>query len=125
MTHDKDAHSISYEDAKFEVYGVPVVYTPYFSHSDGTIKQKSGFLPPKLSLNSQLGFGFTSKYYWAIDPSEDATIGARVFSRNAPQLLTEYRKRFEDAEIEFDVVRPIQILKVNSGALVWRRFVGD
>jgi len=102
VTHDKDAHSISYDNAKFEVYGVPVMYTPYFSHSDGTIKQKSGFLPPKLSLNSQLGFGLTSKYYWAIDKSQDATIGARIFSRNSPQLLVEYRKRFDNAEIEFD-----------------------
>lgn len=102
VTHDKGDHSITYKNAKFEVYGVPVMYTPYFTHSDGTVKQKSGFLPPKLSLNSQLGFGVTSKYYWAISPSEDATIGARVFSSTTPQLLAEYRKRFEDAEIEFD-----------------------
>lgn len=102
VIHDKDQHSVEYKNAKFEIYGVPVAYTPYFSHSDGTIKQKSGFLPPKLSLNSQLGFGVTSKYYWAINPSEDATIGARVFSKNTPQLLGEYRKRYETAEIKFD-----------------------
>lgn len=102
VIHNEETHSMTYKDAKFEVYGVPVMYTPYFSHSDGTVKQKSGFLPPKLSLNSQLGFGLVSKYYWAISPSEDATIGARVFSKESPQLLGEYRKRFEDAQIKFD-----------------------
>lgn len=102
VTHDEAEHSISYENAKFEVYGVPVMYAPYFSHSDGTIKQKSGFLPPKLSLSSQLGFGLTSKYYGAISPSEDATIGARVFSKNTPQFLGEYRKRFDNAEMQFE-----------------------
>lgn len=102
VTHDEEDHSISYNDAKFEVYGVPVMYVPYFSHSDGTIKQKSGLLPPKLSLNSQLGFGLNTRYYWAISPSEDATIGARVFTKEAPQLLTEYRKRFDDAEIKLE-----------------------
>lgn len=102
VTHNKNEHEIEYRNAKFEVKGVPIFYTPYFSHSDGTIKQKSGFLMPKLSLNSQLGFGVTSKYYWAISPSEDASIGARIFSKNNPQLLGEYRKRFEDAEIAFD-----------------------
>ena len=102
VTHNKNEHEIEYKNAKFEIKGVPVLYTPYFSHSDGTIKQKSGFLMPKLSLNSQLGFGVTSKYYWGISPSEDASIGARVFSKNNPQLLGEYRKRFENAEISFD-----------------------
>lgn len=102
VTHDKDEHSIEYKNAKFEVYGVPVVYTPYFSHSDGTIKQKSGFLAPKLSLNSRLGFGVASKYYWGISPSEDATIGTKVFSKTIPQLTGEYRKRFENSEMKFD-----------------------
>ncbi|HCW76747.1 MAG TPA: LPS-assembly protein LptD [Candidatus Marinimicrobia bacterium] len=102
VTHDKQDHSISYEDAKLEIYGVPVAYTPYFSHPDGTIKQKSGVLPPKFSLNSQLGLGVTSQYYWAISPSEDATIGARVFTGASPQLLGEYRKRFEKAKIKFN-----------------------
>lgn len=102
VSHDKEKHEIAYKNAKFEVHGVPVFYTPYFSHTDGTIKQKNGFLMPKLSLNSQLGFGLTSRYYWGISPSEDATIGARVFSKNNPQLLGEYRKRFNNAEISFD-----------------------
>lgn len=102
VSHNKDEHEIEYKNAKFEVRGVPVLYTPYFAHTDGTIKQKNGFMFPKLSLNSQLGFGLTSKYYWGISPSEDATIGARVFSKNNPQLLGEYRKRFNDAEISFD-----------------------
>lgn len=102
VVHDNADHSITYKDATFEVYGVPVMYTPYFSHSDGTVKQKSGFLPPRLSLNSQLGFGFTSRYYWAINPSEDVTVGTRFFSREAPQMLGEYRRRFDDAELQFN-----------------------
>jgi LPS-assembly protein len=102
VKHDKEDHSISYENAKLEVYGIPVMYTPYFKHPDGTIEQKSGVLPPKFSLSSGLGFGVTSQYYWAISPSEDATIGARVFTGVAPQLLAEYRKRFEKAMLEFN-----------------------
>ncbi len=97
VTHDKSDHSISYENARLEVHGVPVMYSPYFAHPDGTIKQKSGVLPPKFSLNSQLGLGVATNYYWAIGPSEDATIGAKVFTNVAPQLLGEYRKRFEKA----------------------------
>lgn len=102
VTHDNDAHTVSYKNAKFEIYDVPVMYLPYFSHSDGSIKQQSGFLAPKLSLNSQLGLALTSRYYYAISPSEDATIGARIFTKDTPQLLGEYRKRFNAAALEFN-----------------------
>lgn len=102
VTHDETDHSVSYDDARFEFYGVPVAYTPYFSHSDGTIKQKDGFLPPRFSLDSQLGFGASSGYYWGISPSEDATLGAKVFSKENPQLFGQYRKRFDDAETQLD-----------------------
>jgi LPS-assembly protein len=102
VTHDTRDHSISYEDARLEFQGVPVAYTPYFSHPDGTIKQKSGFLPPTFSLGSQTGFGINNRYYWAISPSEDMTIGARAFTAQAPLLSAEYRRRYDNARLELN-----------------------
>ena len=46
VIHDKDAQVISYEDAKFEFMGVPIVYIPYFQHPDPSKKRQSGFLTP-------------------------------------------------------------------------------
>ncbi len=100
VIHDTEDHSITYKNATFEVEGVPVAYVPYFSHADGTIKQKSGFLTPEFSLSSDLGFSVTPRYYWAIDPTQDATIGVRTFLEQAPMATGEYRKRFDNAEIK-------------------------
>lgn len=100
VTHDNVDHTISYNNATFEVSGVPVAYVPYFSHPDGTINQKSGLLPPTFSMSSDLGFSATPKYYWAIDPSQDATFGVRAFVEQSPMLMGEYRKRFENGELE-------------------------
>lgn len=102
VTHDKSEHTITYKNATFEVGGVPVAYVPYFSHADGTIQQKSGFLTPSFSLDSQQGFGVEPRYYWAIDPSTDVTFATRIYSQQVPLMLTEYRRRFDDASIEFD-----------------------
>lgn len=102
VTHDDAAHTITYKDATFEVHGTPVAYVPYFSHPDGTIKQQSGFLTPTFSLDSQQGFGVEPRYYWAIDPSTDATFATRIYTGAAPLFLGQYRKRFEDAELNFD-----------------------
>lgn len=101
VVHDDVEHDITYKDATFEVYGTPVAYVPYFAHPDGTIKQKSGFLTPTFSLDSEQGFGFEPRYYWAIDPSTDATFATRIYTQQAPLLMGEYRKRFENASIEF------------------------
>lgn len=102
VTHDQAAHDVSYNDATFEIYGTPVAYVPYFSHPDGTIKQKSGFLTPTFSFDSQQGFGVEPRYYWAIDPSRDATLATRIYTQQAPVLLGEYRQRFEKGELTLD-----------------------
>ncbi len=100
VIHDSVDHTIAYKNATFEVKGVPIAYVPYFSHPDGTIKQKSGFLTPDLSMSSDLGFSVTPRYYWAIDPSQDATFGLRTFLKETPMATGEYRKRWENAELE-------------------------
>lgn len=102
VTHHKDEQRISYEDATFEVAGVPVIYTPYFSHSDGTIIRKSGLLTPSFGFDSELGGFYQQDYYWAIAPEKDLTIGSAVYTDEAPLALAEYRQRFENAEIKLN-----------------------
>ncbi len=99
VTLDEANHRVVYKNAKFELFGVPVLYTPYLSHPDGTEKQKSGFLPPRFGFGSQLGAFVESKYYHAISPSKDATVGAILTSKEGPVATGEYRQRFENAEM--------------------------
>lgn len=100
VIHDQEEQRIIYRNARLEMLGVPVLYTPYFSHPDGSVDQKSGFLVPSFGFDSELGTNYTQEYYWAIAPDKDATIGAMVATDVNPLLLGEYRQRFEDAEIE-------------------------
>lgn len=102
VTHHKDEKRISYEDATFEVSGVPILYTPYFSHADGTVKQKSGFLTPSFGFDSYLGAFYQQDYYWAIAPEKDLTVGVVAMTNELPLALAEYRQRFENAEIKFN-----------------------
>lgn len=99
ITHHKDEQRISYEDATFEVYGTPIAYTPYFSHPDGSVDRKSGFLFPTVGADSDLGAIYSQEYYWSIAPDRDATIGAMVMTEEAPLIHGEYRQRFENADI--------------------------
>ncbi len=98
--HDQDLQRISYHDARMELWGVPVLYTPYFSHPDGTVKQKSGFLTPSVGYDSDLGLMLTNSYYFALSPHYDATLGVTAMTQHGPLLSGEYRHRFENASLE-------------------------
>jgi LPS-assembly protein len=99
VIHHKDEKRVTYDDATFEVAGVPVLYSPYFSHADGTVKRKSGLLVPRVGFDSYLGGIYEQSYYWDVAPDKDFTIGAALMTDVAPLVKGEYRQRFEDAEI--------------------------
>jgi LPS-assembly protein len=98
-THDNVDKTVSYENARLEMWGVPVFYTPYFQHPDGTVTQKSGFLTPTFKLDSQNGTSVGTRYYKAIAPDRDATFGLEAYTQQAPRVLGEYRQRFDAAEM--------------------------
>ncbi len=100
VIHDRADKRVSYEDATFDVAGVPILWMPYFSHPDGTETQKSGFVSPTLGFDSELGGYVGSSYYYAFDESKDATIGITAYSKETPLLNGEYRQRFENAVVD-------------------------
>lgn len=99
VTHDEEERRISYNNARLEFLGVPVLYTPYFSHPDGSIERKSGFLSPSGGYKSDLGIFVQGRYYWDIAPDKDATIGLMAMTESAPLLMAEYRQGWDRAEI--------------------------
>jgi LPS-assembly protein len=96
VTYNETEHKVIYNDAWFELFGVPVLYTPYFEHPDGTVKRASGLLTPQFGLSGKLGFHVQTPYFWAISPDKDLTI-APIFSTNEyPVLYGTYRQRVDN-----------------------------
>ncbi len=91
-------HTIRMENAKFELFGKPILYLPVLEVPDQTIKRKSGFLIPKFGYTQKLGAGVSIPYYWAISPYMDATVTATGLSRQGFLLQGEFRQRFENGE---------------------------
>ena len=100
VVHDRTRKIIKYYDAWMEVAGIPVVYTPYLSFPDPTIKRKSGFLPPRWGGSSDLGFVARTPYFYVIDDYSDVTITPVFTSQENGGLAGEYREKFTDGEIE-------------------------
>ncbi len=91
IVHDQVEHEITFHNAFFELYGVPVAYTPYLSQPDPSVERKSGFLAPSFGTNSQLGQFIQTPYYFALAPNYDLTLAPIFLTQEPPVLTAEYR----------------------------------
>ncbi len=76
--------------AKFEIRGMPIFYSPWFSFSTKVTRQ-SGLLQPYMGISSRSGFEFELPYFWAISDNSDATFYPRILSRRGWKQGVEYR----------------------------------
>ena len=71
MVHDKEAKDMSAYNATMTIEDVPIMYFPYLTYPDPTVKRRSGFLIPGIKSNRAMGFGVSVPYYWEISPYTD------------------------------------------------------
>ena len=93
ITHKRDEAKITFNDAVFDFFGVPVLWVPYFQTADPTVKRKSGFLIPSYSHSDELGSTVQVPYYFALSDHYDFTF-APMWTENAGTLLLgDWRQR--------------------------------
>jgi LPS-assembly protein len=86
ITHKRDQATITYNNAVFDLFGVPVLWVPYFQSADPTVKRKSGFLMPSYSHSDELGNTVEVPYYFALSDHYDFTF-APMWTEKAGTLL--------------------------------------
>lgn len=102
ITHDQQAKTITHNDAWMEIFGVPVAYTPYLSHPDGSVERASGFLFPTFSSSGVLGAGITTPYYMVLGDDRDATFEPIFFVEEKPVAAGEYRQHTAKGRFELN-----------------------
>lgn len=93
VIHKKDEGNIYYEDAVFELLGVPIAYVPFFYHADPTVKRRSGFLTPKYSQSDDLGTMVEIPYYFALAPNYDFTFSPAISTKRGILWKGDWRHR--------------------------------
>lgn len=91
VIYDRQKEEVSYQNAFFDIKGVPVLYTPFFMHPTPKAKRKSGLLSPIISSDSYYGRGIIFRYYYNIAPNKDLTTSVFSTSKRGPLLINEYR----------------------------------
>ncbi len=100
---DQEERVIHYEDARLEVLGVPVAWTPYFSHPDPTVDRASGFLRPEFkAAGENFGLGVKTPYYLVIDEQSDLTLTPFVTTNDGVVGELEFRRAFTTGGLRFE-----------------------
>jgi LPS-assembly protein len=102
MVEDLQNKRIEYYDAFLDIYGVPVMYFPYFSSADPSVKRASGFLVPSFGTSKHLGEFFSLPYYWVLDDQSDLTIVPTLATAAGPNVDFDYRRRFNDGTMNIE-----------------------
>ncbi len=105
---DEEEQRVYYRDAFFEIFGVPVVYTPYLSHPTPDADSKSGFLRPTYSSISTLGPTVKIPYYVSIAPNMDATITPFFTAEEGAVMIADFRHLTENGyyQLEGSITNP-------------------
>lgn len=102
VTHDAESKNINYNDAFVDIKGVPIFYTPFFSHPDPTVKRRSGFLTPAIGSSNYLGETLQLNYFWVINDHADFLFSPIFNTDKDPVLGGIYRQYFNKGYVEME-----------------------
>ena len=102
IEHNAAKKTIYYENAVMKIYDFPVFYFPKFFHPDPTVKRQSGFLVPRFTDSSMVGFGSTIPYFWAMSKDKDMTISPKLYANENLIFFNEYRQAFNRSNLIVD-----------------------
>ena len=94
---------VRFRDARFEFFGLPIAYLPYFSAPDPTVKRKSGFLMPGINYKSELGVGVSVPYYVALAPTYDLLLSPRYYAQQGFLGHAEFRQQYDSGQYNIQV----------------------
>ena len=80
----------------FRLFGLPMFFFPFATHSVENLGRQSGFLLPLFGESNTKGLVLGEGFYWAINRSADATIGAEYYSKRGWSQNGEFRVRPSD-----------------------------
>ena len=94
---DQVKHRVHFTDATIDLFGVPVLYTPYLVEPDPTVKYASGLLAPDVGNSTKIGNFIRLPVYLALSDTNDMTVVPEITTQGGEMLEAEYRERWNNS----------------------------
>ncbi|MEM8631153.1 MAG: LPS assembly protein LptD [Pseudomonadota bacterium] len=101
IVHDAELRQLYFDNAFFEVAGVPVFYLPRLRMPDPTVDRARGFLIPGIRSSNRLDTGLQFPYFIPISDSADLTLVPYVSPRTTT-LGFRYRELYKSGAINLN-----------------------
>ena len=101
---NNDTHTIHHDGVTMHLLNFPILYTPTFAHPDWTVKRKSGFLTPSISVGKETGITWKQPYFLNVSKSQDYTITPIIFSKSGYLTDLEYRSISENSNLKANII---------------------
>jgi len=102
VVHDVEKQNIYYEGATLSILNVPVLYSPFFSHPDPSVKKRSGLLIPSVSSDNNLGTTFSIPYFFNLSSNYDVTLTPSIQSKADDYYSINYRYLNKNHQFNID-----------------------
>ena len=89
--HELDEKMLYFHNMAFWVYDFPIMWLPYFSMPDPSVKHKSGLLMPNLGSTNKMGTQINLPVYVYLSDTHDATVTFSYLTKENPLLQLEHR----------------------------------
>lgn len=100
VIHDETAHQLYFDNAQFRVGGIPVMYLPRLRLPDPSLKRTTGFLVPRITANSSVGYGIKFPYFITLGDHADLTVTPFASDQGSRSLNFRYRQAYRTGQIE-------------------------
>jgi LPS-assembly protein len=95
IIHDPLRKSLTFKNARLEMFGVPLFVIPTLSQPLGT-DGRAGLLFPDLQYTRTNGLEISLPYYYKIKANRDITVTPHIYSAALPALEAKYRALTEN-----------------------------
>ncbi|MBX3502386.1 MAG: LPS-assembly protein LptD [Alphaproteobacteria bacterium] len=98
---DDASKDFIYSNAAMEIFGVPVLYTPYFTHPAPDVRRRSGLVSFDVGRSVSRGFYAQPQYFIAFGDSADLSLRPRLYVQRParPMFDVEARKRGDTFDV--------------------------
>ena len=101
---NKTTQTVSYWHNTLDIYGLPIIYTPYFSHPTSDVKKRSGFLAPSIGSDGKLGANITTPYFIDLAPNYDITLRPQITTDEGIVLSADWRHLTKAGQYEMTLI---------------------
>ncbi len=94
LVHDIKTKKLHFYNTWLEIFGVPIIYTPYLQTPEPGVTRASGLLAPSFLSSDLLGTGVRQPMFFTLGNSSDLTLSLVKTSKINLLIDSQYRKLF-------------------------------